>query len=755
MSHQQQCDAYRSSRLPVGRHRWAWKAFLIGASLYGVASTNAQTLPVPVLANPNVDLAQAGQVRDIERLADGSWLLVGNFGRVGALNRPAGIARLQSDGSVDPLFNPTTPASPTPSQLRQVVAGAGGRSYVLYTSRVLALQADGSVDASFTSITIGSGTASAIAVLNDGVLVGGSFQQLSTSPTTSVSRLVKFNLDGTYNSTFAVPADFTITAIRNAGPDRVLIVGGFANLGGQARTGVALVDTTGTGSVVSAFNPVLGNSGDVAFVQDAAVIGNAIYIVGRFNSVNGNARSRAAKLSLSDGSVDPAWVMNIGGASLNELRVQPIQSHLLISSGAPQTYANPPAGASTKLVAKVDPGSGLIDPGFDVSLQFDPNFIPLVSFAEGDAPTRTVVAGSFLQIGANTRFGIVQVDSTGQQDALSAHAEATQAGVVHRMHFDAGSGRTYLAGAFRRAGTAARRFVLRLSAAGVVDAGWRPSVDERSSPAIAVAPGVGVFVAGNNGILKFDELAGDPVAGWTNSTVASELVVGGNALFSLNGSQVQRFPLSGNGSADPGFSAPVAQASGLQYDALGNSLLLIRQMPVAGGGSELRLTRLDALTGTPIPAFDLKLETSAAVVPPQGFAVDGDGVWVAGNFIRVNGAARASPVRVRLADGQVDPAVAATTGVTFNNGLAAHRGFFYGLRFVGGGLAEVRRMPASGGSMDPSWILQVNAQAHALVGDGLRLQVGGAFDRIGAANTARLGVAAVLESDGVLADSFE
>lgn len=714
---------------------------------------SAQSLPVPVLANPNVELAQAGLVRDVERLGDGSWLIVGNFGRVGGLNRLAGIARLQSDGSVDPLFNPTTSLAST--ELRRVATGAGGRSYALYTTQALAIQANGSVDPTFTPIRVGSGVASAMAVVSDGILVGGTFTQLLTTPATSVSRLVKFNLDGSFNSTFAVPADFSITAIRNAGPDRVLIVGGFANIGGQARTGVALVDTSGAGAVISTFNPVLVESGGSVFVQDAAVVGDAAFVVGRFGSVNGNPRSRAAKLSLLDGSVDPGWVMNIGGTTLNDLRVEAIQSHVLISSAGNQTYANPPTAATTRLVAKVAQSTGVIDTSFDLNLQFEPGFTPLLAFAEGDAPTRTLAVGSFMQIGTNSRFGVVQVDSTGQQDTLSAHAEAIRTGAVNRLAFEAGSGRTYMSGAFRRAGAAARRFVVRLNAAGVVDSAWRPAVDERSNPALAVAPGVGVFVAGNAGILKFDEVAGDPVPGWTNTTVANDLVVGGDALYSLSGAQLRRFPLSGNGSADPGFSATVSQASALQYDALGNSLLLIRQVSVAGGGTEQRLTRLDALTGAPIAAFDLKLETTNAVVPPQGYTVDGDGVWVAGNFTRVNGATRASPVRIRLADGLADPAVAPTTGATFNNGLNVHRGFFYGLRFLAGGIAEVRRMPASGGSLDPNWILTANTQVHALVGDGIRLQLGGAFDRIGAADTPRLGIAAVLESDGLLANGFE
>ncbi|AVP97609.1 hypothetical protein C7S18_10545 [Ahniella affigens] len=727
-----------------------WLAFL-GLTLFWSALVAAQVLPVPVLASPNVDLTQNGQVRDLERLPNGGWLVAGNFSRVGVHNCP-GIARLQADGSADTAFTPTTLLDP--AQLRRIRLGTNGRTYALYTSQVLALRSDGTTDPTFTPVAVSSGSANSLAVVSDGVLVGGFFTQLLTNPVTTVSRLVKFNLDGSHNTTFAVPSGGNVLAMAAAGLDRVVAVGGFSTIGGQTRTGVALLDTSGTGGVISSFNPVLQNGGDSVFVEDVAVVGDSVYIVGRFTTVNGSPRSRAAKLSLLDGSVDPNWVVAIGGSTLNALTVDAIQNDVIISSGAAQTYANPPAAATTRLVAKASQSTGAINLAFDLNVQFPFGFTPLLSFAEGDAPTRTLVGGTFQQIGTASRFGLVQVDAAGQQDALSAHVEAFRAGVVNTLRFDPGTGRTYLAGSFRRAGNAARSFVLRLNRDGVVDAGWRPSVDERSNPGMAVAPGVGVFVAGNNGILKFDEVTGDPAPGWSNTRAVSELVVGGSALYSLESGKLLRFPLSGNGADDAGFAADVASARNLQYDPIGNTLFVVQVITVAGGGTENRLTRLDALTGAVLPAFDLRLQNNASVVGPQGYSVDGDGVWVAGNFNLVNGVTRASPARVLLGTGQLDPAVAPTTGATFNNGLLAHRGFFYGLRFLSNS-AEVLRMGAGGGPMDPTWKLTANTSVLTMAGDGVRLLVGGAFENLGTENTRRLGVAAVLEADGLHANSFE
>jgi hypothetical protein len=234
------------------------------------------------------------------------------------------------------------------------------------------------------------------------------------------------------------------------------------------------------------------------------------------------------------------------------------------------------------------------------------------------------------------------------------------------------------------------------------------------------------------------------------------LVVCGGAVYALSFSQLVRLPLSGDGSADPGFSAVIGSSPGrLACDALGNSLLLTMFVAQPGGGSQARLVRLDALTGAVISTFDPLLETNTSVVGAQGIAVDGDGVWVAGNFTRVNGVSRASPVRLLLADGEIDPAVAPTFGTAFNNGLGFNRGFFYGLIFMGGGSAEVRRVPATGGEIDAAWRLSVNGAVNSVAFDGVRLILGGDFDRLGAGPVIRQGVAAVLEEERIHANGFE
>jgi len=718
---------------------------------FGSPALHALDLPITILPTPNVDLTQPGQVRSLTRLSDGQWMVGGNFDRLGSTPR-AGLGRLRTDGSVDPAFVPSSVVSS--NLLRHWVSLPGGGSLVMHINRVRRLTDTGASDPAFTSLLFSPTNAESIAVVDEGYVVGGFFTQVLTTPATNVQRLAKFGLNGSLDTTFNIGSNGNVRVMRAIGPNDILIGGGFTEVGGLPRVGIARINTSGAGTVDPAFDPVFAQSGGSHFIEDIVVIDEAVYVVGRFTSVDGVPRSRAVKLSLATGDVDPNWNVAVGGTSLFTMQAFPHQSDLIISSGRSQTYANPPAAAITRTAVRVAQTSGVIDASFDPAF-FDDG-LAFIRGVPGDDPARLLIGGSFFQVDATQKFGVAQLDAAGRLDPQSGHAEAINAGNVRRLVFDEVNRRTYVSGFFLRAGAAARRYVMRLTPSGLVDGGWRAQTDDRPQPAMAVVPGTGVFVASNAGIQRLNESNGDQVAGWSNSFVANDLVVGGDALYALGSNNLVRIPLTGNGTADPGFVATLGSAAGdLVFDPIGNSLLLTTFVSQPGGGSLPDVVRLDASTGTRIAAFDPLLESNTGPVGSQGMAVDGDGVWIAGNFTRVNGVTRASPVRLRLADGQIDPNVAPSTGLTFNNGRLFHRGFFYGFRVTSGGAVEVRRVPATGGAADPTWILPANASVDAMAADGLTLLLGGSFDQLGPNASVRFGLAAALEDEGVFADGLE
>lgn len=153
----------------------------------------------PSTAHPNV----AAQISQLQLQPDGKVLLSGDFGTIQGVARPT-VARLNADGTVDPSFDPGTgPAnfSSVEALLLQtdgkVVVGGGFTSFNGTTrNRVARLNTDGSVDPSFDP-GAGAGSATgefngveALAFQPDGkLLVGGDFTLFGGATHQALARL--------------------------------------------------------------------------------------------------------------------------------------------------------------------------------------------------------------------------------------------------------------------------------------------------------------------------------------------------------------------------------------------------------------------------------------------------------------------------------------------------------------------------------------------------------------------------------------
>jgi uncharacterized delta-60 repeat protein len=119
------------------------------------ADANAGATSSPVIGS-TIFTGSSGQpnlIDAVQILADGRLLIAGAFSRVNGIARP-GLVRLQSDGTLDPTYNPdvsplifVSATLPLPDG-RTLVFGStvSGNQW---RSRVLRLRADGSVDPSF------------------------------------------------------------------------------------------------------------------------------------------------------------------------------------------------------------------------------------------------------------------------------------------------------------------------------------------------------------------------------------------------------------------------------------------------------------------------------------------------------------------------------------------------------------------------------------------------------------------------------
>jgi uncharacterized delta-60 repeat protein len=264
-----------------------------------------------------------GSVNGIALQNDGKVVIVGGFSNYNGTSR-SGIARLNSNGSLDTSFDPGT--------------GTG-----LFAPRQAVIQTDGKI------------------------VIAGSFTSYNGTGRNGVARV---NSNGSLDTSFdpGSGSDRTVFGLAIQTDQKILIGGTFFNYNGTARKGIARINTNG--SLDTSFDPgggVLTNSppnGGGVFAI-AIQSDQKIMIGGAFDKYNGTARSAIARLN-TNGSLDTSFDPGSGfafaqGAQINALAIQ--SDGKIIAAGAFQTYN----GTSQLSIARIN-SNGSLDPTFASSL---------------------------------------------------------------------------------------------------------------------------------------------------------------------------------------------------------------------------------------------------------------------------------------------------------------------------------------------------------------------------------------------------
>lgn len=217
------------------------------------------------------------------------------------------IARLNSDGSIDPGFNGSVSGVVESCHVQPdgkiFLAGWFGGPSFNYITR---LNADGSVDTSFDP-----GTGPNDAVLDaelqpDGkLIISGLFSSFNGTPVGNIARL---NADGSLDTGFGAGtgADANVQDLTLQPDGKVIIAGGFAAYDGTALNGFARLNADGT--LDNDFHPVI----EVYAVYCAVVQpDDKIIIGGTFTEYDGTPRNRIARLN-SDGTLDLSFYPGSG-----------------------------------------------------------------------------------------------------------------------------------------------------------------------------------------------------------------------------------------------------------------------------------------------------------------------------------------------------------------------------------------------------------------------------------------------------------
>ncbi len=394
--------------------------------------------------NTGTGLNGNGNVWTMAEQADGKIITAGAFNLYNG-SSANNIARLNTDGSKDPLFNPGGSginggvwAMALQSDGKIILGGNG--SFTSYngvvSNRIVRLNDDGTIDPTFITGTGFNSAVRGMAIQSDGkIIIGGDFTTYNGTPVgymvrllpsgaidtgfitgtgfnnivlpiliqsngkiliggvftsyngTAANSIISLNNDGTVDTSFNIGTGFDLTPegakLQTDGSGKIIVVGDFNTYNGFSSKRIIRLNPDGTRD--TGFNIGTGLDGD-SFYSVTQPDGK-IMVGGYFSNFNGNVAKYIVRLN-SDGSNDATFVSGTGfnNGTLSMIRQS---TGKLIVSGAFTTYK----GISAKNIIRLESTTlGVNDYTNNKKLKIFPN--PVVDILNIDFE-QTVTAKSY------------------------------------------------------------------------------------------------------------------------------------------------------------------------------------------------------------------------------------------------------------------------------------------------------------------------------------------------------------------------
>lgn len=672
------------------------------------------------------------------------------------------LARLYSDGSLDPEFNLQVNSSVWAMELgidgKLVLAGDFTSVLGTTRNRVARLKVDESIDEVFDPGIGPNSTVRALAVQPDGrVVIGGAFGSVNGQGFTHLARL---NPDGLADLSYAGYANNVVYSLALQPDGRLLMGGEFTAVAGQPANRVARL--LGHGTPDPSFDPGTGANATV-FTLALQADGNVV-AGGNFTQFNGLDRSRLVRvLGLSSAS---GGELEFSAAEYRGSEAQPsvtidvrrrgaTAAAVTINYATSNGTAN--AGDYTPQSGKLSFAAGETQKTFTVPLRAD-------AVVEDNETVNLTLSGPTggAELGGQrtATLYIVNDDSS----TAVGEADTSFAGGAFGVVYDTAvqtDGKVMVVGEFSGLLGGSRLRVGRLNSDGTLDASFNPSAWLDNTPNVVVVQSDGRVLVGGaftvangatrNRLVRFNadgtlDLTFNPGIG-PNSTVYSLLVqangdilVGGAFSAFNNESRGYLVRLYSDGSLDPSFNAQVNSSVWAMALGIDGKLLLAGDFTSVRGSIRNRVARLNA-DGSLDGGFDPGTGPNSTV---RKLALQPDGkVVIGGAFGSVNGQSYTYLCRLN-SDGLPDLAYAGyANNVVYSLALQPD-----GRLLVGGEFTAAAGLPATrlarllgSGAPDPSFDAGAGANAAiftlALQLDG-NLVAGGSFTQFNGLNHYRL-----------------
>lgn len=700
-------------------------------------------------AAPNLPLVsiRSASTQDAVAAPDGTLFVAGGF--VSANFHQSELVRILPNGTLDTSF-----AVMTDGSLNGVALDGSGRIYVtgFFTEingtpaqSPARLLATGNIDPSW-SVPVGSSASGPVRVDSSGRVYAGVRRYTSSGVADAAWPA--------FNNTF-------IRAIELDSSGNVYYAGAFTSVGGQARNGIARIDSTG---VVSPWAPVVTGS-----VSTLAVDSSGVFLGGQFTSVNGTTLQNLAKLSVSNAALVPGFsatansqvqslvvldtrlliagdfISQVNGQSRIRLAEVDASTGVLstwnpivaLESGSTARFLRLSRRASQAVVlgrfdrvGSVSPmirrALAIFDPGSSTP-QMTPNFEgPGTVFAiTATADGGFLVGGDFDLTNPSGR-GILKLNSALERESLPLTVNGTVFSIKQQNASD-----VYIGGSFSsvvaNSQTVSRAAIARLDASGQLNQTWNPALNGTVRDIIFSTDGV---------------IAGGDFNIFSGPTQRSGVI----KLNSTNGAIVPEFVTRTTNGVLPGVYSLHSDGQGIYAGGFFNSV---------NGTSRQGIVRLNATTGAIDPSWITQIGcTNGAVCSNPGvirIRGAGDQIYLSGIFDQINGTPQRVIARVGASTGTLDnwaPVTAIfgrTEGLDFSFGPGnfLEMGLLGSANFGVTSAASFARVDLTSGALQTDFRPQINDFVYAMLRQESTLLIGGAFTRV--QSQPRLGLAALRE----------
>lgn len=453
----------------------------LASSASRVTVNPAQNLPATLTAAavfPAFFENDGGQVTAMQRGSDGKIYLAGDFTSFAGVPRP-GIARLDSDGSLDTTFKPvpvtnlylsynsTVEAFAVQSDGKVIIVGGFTTVGGFSRNHLARLNADGSLDLGFQppDLFFANNTLLTVAIQSDGKIVtGGQFQD--------GIGVLRLNSDGSIDSAFGTNVgtgfNSAVNALAIQANGQILVGGGFTRFGDVNESGGTAVGhiarLNGNGSLDAAFATATGSGFD-GFVTSLALQSDGAVIVGGsfglFNGDTAHPRPLVARLAATAGVATGALDLTFDAGSGFRLAGAMVE----LESNGTVLVVGSDSQAERRRVTRLL-SSGAADPAFVDAAGFAGDVGAAVQLTGGQVLVALRYASSFNETPVGT---FVRLDNTAVLDANYTPAVRSAQDVVVNALAPAPNGQWIAGGSFGYVNGVARHNLALLNSDGSLD----------------------------------------------------------------------------------------------------------------------------------------------------------------------------------------------------------------------------------------------------------------------------------------------